>query len=51
MTPDSMLDLFPLYAGIMPDIILCRILLTDNAGSNAGFDAVIMPDIILAGYY
>jgi hypothetical protein len=49
MTPDSMPDLFPLYAGIMPDIILCRILLTDNAGSNAGFDAgfvsLFMPEL------
>jgi hypothetical protein len=52
MTPDSMPDLFPLYAGIMPDIILCRILLTDDAGSNAGFDAGFVPSLCrnYAGY-
>jgi hypothetical protein len=38
MTPDSMPDLFPLYAGFMPDIILCRILF------YAGY--YFMPDII-----
>jgi hypothetical protein len=37
--PDLCRILF--YAGyyFMPDIILCRILLADNAGSNAGFHA------------